>query len=308
MSFQDQLHWGVRVFDVRLCDDNTNDFGQIYCAHTLVTNITLEMLIAIFADFLKKNPTEAVFLWIRKDFRRYLLDRQAVAEAISRSDCQLAANDKKLLDTTVADVAGKLVLLCSEDMFEYCEIHKIECPDKDTLKNMSFPRRHSIPPYWPDTILKTDVCDIWRLTSMFEAKEKLSSYLCEPHKSKPDHFVGISIDGTYNPPPPYFTSPKINEWFLANLKNDKFKASNSYLGFCELDMLTPEILSWLFIFYYGSDKLDRQGISALTMHSTSAGGDNNSTLPNSSQDSVVSMVAPQGSQADTEDDTPKNAI
>ena len=82
MSIRDQLHWGVRLFDIRLCDDNSSDFGEIYVAHTLVTNLRFKTLLDYFKEFLDENPSEVIFCWIRKDFRRILVNREEVAQTV----------------------------------------------------------------------------------------------------------------------------------------------------------------------------------------------------------------------------------
>ena len=112
-----------------------------------------------------------------------------------------------------------------------------------------------MPNTWPQSPLQCNICDIWRLGSVYEAKDAIWYHCQECHREKADgHTIcGLAIDGTYNPPPPYFLSPKINEWFFGLLSADEWPNVNGWMGVCELDMLSPESASFMMNFYYGPD-------------------------------------------------------
>ena len=149
-------------------------------------------------------------------------------------------------------LAGKLVLICGDDMFHSHEVHWKEIEDPDLRASMRFPEIGIIPNVWSQAPLQSNICDIWQLGSVYEAKDAIWYHLQEYHRPKSDAHAlcGLAIDGTYNPPPPYFLSPKINEWFYGLLCAGEWPRAG-WLGVCELDMVSPESLSFLMNYYYG---------------------------------------------------------
>jgi hypothetical protein len=274
LSIRDQLHWGVRMFDFRLCDNNSSDPGEIYISHTITTKLRFSTVIEEFKQFLDANPSEVIFCWIRKDNPasrgiRKLLNREKVAEAITQSQIELAGYDPELaFAQTVGKLAGKMVLICGEDMFQPHEIHAIEVKNPKMRAKMKFPQYDIASKAWSPAPLgypkvaynskkapESSFLDIWTSGSVRRAKHSISNHLQKNNKERANghNLSGISLDASFPHRPPSRLGPKMNDWFFDLLFNGEWPHASNWLGICELDYITPESASFLMNLYYGPD-------------------------------------------------------
>lgn len=153
LNILQQLNWGVRLFDVRLCDDNPRSSkitNEIFVSHTFVTKLTLKKLLEMFKTFLAENTSEVVLLWIRKDYERKLdTDTTNLANILLNSGVEFAQPGTVLFASRIKDVQGKVILLANKKMFDNVKLP----PPANSVEQL--------PPVWSDDCLR-HLCTIWK--------------------------------------------------------------------------------------------------------------------------------------------------
>lgn len=189
---------GVRVFDVRVCDD-TGD-GQVCVSHTFISDLTLEDVLADFAAFLAHHPGEFVMVHVRKDRRRRLSDggETAIRELFARCLFRYASFSPLGLDTPLRALAGSLVVVSASGLI---------CCD-----NM-----------WPPDLFDgAGFIPMWHWSNRKEAQARVEEHVLSDQLllTTPCHITGIALDGSFGGIPPAFTSAGINRWFLRKTREE----------------------------------------------------------------------------------------
>ena len=198
IGIEEQLHCGVRFFDLRVRIIPKTD--EVLISHGLTSDTSLAEAMEVISEFLLEHPTEGVIIYIRAD-RWHGVDKDSadlLAKVIKTTRTPLVA-EPKLSTLCVKDISGKALLISA----------------RDTLNTQS-----GIP-FLTNEVLQ--YCDIWQESTIDGAKAKIESYMMKQPEKK-DVFGGVAIDGTFPIRQQSQTSRELNSWFIENLStNDAWK-------------------------------------------------------------------------------------
>jgi hypothetical protein len=196
IGIEEQLHIGVRFFDLRI--RSIVKTGEVLISHGLTSDTSLLDALEVISSYLESHNEEGVILYIRAD-KWHGIDKEAselLSKVILNSPIKLCQveNDSALKSFKVRDLQGKALLISPED----------------TLI--------PIIPKLPPKCLQ--YCDIWQENSIEEAQAKINEYMNKMPESILDSFGGIALDGTFPIRQQSQTSRELNAWFIDKLSND----------------------------------------------------------------------------------------
>jgi len=222
IGIEEQLHCGVRFFDLRVRIIPKTE--EVLISHGLTSDTSLAEAIEVISAFLKEHPSEGVLMYIRAD-RWHGVDKDSadlLAKIIKTTGMPLV-QEPDLSNLRVKDISGKALIISTTE----------------TLRPQS-----GIP------FLNNDVlqyCDIWQESTIEGAKSKIESYMLK----KPDNkntFGGVAIDGTFPIRQQSQTSRELNAWFVDMLSTDdawKDRIELNPFGIVMIDFADFDILNFL---------------------------------------------------------------
>lgn len=206
-SLTSQLELGVRLLDIRLYvnQDVFDSSDSIYVSHSFRSNVTLTHALSELSSFLETNPTEFVYLMLRIDSDHDLTEsiptKQSYIESVLLASSVVWSNidSTSIKSAKVGDVAGKVILIAETDAL----------PTTTSLKYLV---------YGTDS----DMCDVWQLTTMYSAKQRISTCFpfSNPSTSETGIVYGYALDGQFDQIWPNINSRKINDWFMYNFQKN----------------------------------------------------------------------------------------
>jgi len=217
---------GIRFLDVRISDNKNK--SDICVTHFFESDTLLSEVLNEIVEFLDEFPTEAIFLYLRKD--KCLIQQVRLQNHLLGSGLDFCAfPQNEGLGVKMECLSGKVILICD-----------------DMLSSID-----GMPPLWPQSVMKS-VCDVWRCSTSKEARTKLQSYLMqrrqkiqEQPSSSGESFHGVNLDGSFPPLPPILTSPSLNQWFMKNLRQNVWESARDHIGLFIVDFVTEELCSEL---------------------------------------------------------------
>lgn len=231
-SIMNQLLLGVRLLDLRLwvTFDEFDLDDSIYLSHTFRSNLTLANTLAQVRQFLVEHPTEFVVLMTRIDAQHQLRTESERKQKFVESffvdaGIDFANVSDSLTTVTVGDLAGKVVVMA---------------PYGSVLPNNSV-----VPIIDRDT--QYAVCDIYLLSSIFTAKERMAT--CFPQvpeaMSETGVLTGYALDGHFDQLWPNLTSPEVNDWWVYNFQNNPLWVRRKLqpVGMMMIDFCEPKYMS-----------------------------------------------------------------
>ena len=226
IGIEEQLHIGVRFFDLRI--RVIVKTGEVLISHGLTSDTSLQDALDVISAFLLTHPTEGVMLYIRAD-KWHGIDKES-SELLSKvimssalNVCPVGTDSKTLLSgLRIKQLGGKALILAPEG----------------TLVD-------SIPSILPTCL---QYCDIWQENSIDEAKAKIDLYMnTMPDKIMDDVFGGVALDGTFPIRQQSQTSRELNQWFIDRLSNEnrwKDRIELRQFGIVLMDFADFDILSF----------------------------------------------------------------
>lgn len=218
MSLMNQLDNGVRFLDLRVFVDV--EARDVIISHTFLSNTSLLEALIVIGEFLQLHPSEGLIVLLRRDFHFGVLTADAIAllsGIVRQSGLSIVDVPKESLGSVkVSDIAGKILLFTEEATLE------------------------SNIPYLLRTQL--EYRDVWRTSSMDEARDSVHDYMSKPYNHRPAAFGGVALDGQFGIWQPRHTSPGLNRWFVTNLTSSW---ASRKIGIVMIDFATPEILASL---------------------------------------------------------------
>lgn len=241
VNIMDQLNIGIRGFDFRLI----NYSNDIFIGHTLISNLTKQSIFDTFKSFLKENPSEFIFVFIKEDWAtrkewNFNKVQKFWNSLIKIDDYSNGYNNTifmdpkvNIKDVIIKHLRGKLILIPDNRFNHYVNTSlKVEV---GTLPMDFF-----------------NVCNTWSSGDMNSAKETILQFIekkCKKENTDATPNDIITLNNMYNIIqlnvvvlkgclPPYFVSYKMNKWFRGYLQNNQNKA----LGFVCVDYATESLI------------------------------------------------------------------
>lgn len=223
LGIEEQLHIGVRFFDLRI--RVIIKTGEVLISHGLTSDTSLHEALEVIAGFVESHPEEGVLLYIRAD-KWHGIDRESselLSNVILNSPIKmLSLGDRSLSDIRMRDLAGKALVIAPEQ----------------TLGD-------SIPSIQPGCL---QYCDIWQENSIEEAKAKIEAYMNKQPDGELDFFGGVALDGTFPIRQQSQTSRELNAWFVERLTQDsewKDRVEMHPFGIVLIDFAEFDLLNFL---------------------------------------------------------------
>ena len=224
LGIEEQLHIGVRFFDLRIRVIVKS--SEVLISHGLTSDTSLEDALEVIATYLRTHPTEGVILYVRAD-KWHGIDKESsevLSSVLLKSQvnlCQVDNADTLLSNLRMKHLAGKALVICpSETLTE--EIPQV-----------------------PSSALQ--YCDIWQQNSIDEAKVKIDQYMNKKPSAAGDVFGGVALDGTFPIRQQSQTSRELNNWFIDKLSNDnnwKDRIELHQFGIVLIDFADFDILNF----------------------------------------------------------------
>jgi hypothetical protein len=220
LSITAQLELGVRFLDFRVCEV---EGGTLHFAHRFPTALTLEAGLAEVREFLARNPTEFVLVYLRVDWdNRHSTDFGRATEIAQEvlGEGNLFVEDDMTrfpVNTPVADLQGKVILFHDEP-------RQVRVGDE----LLSFE--------WK---LSTEIVDMWR-GNVDQGLEAFRRYFGNAVVDK-EKLPGIICDVTGIPRPLRGVARIFNRE-IQNMKNPK----NKHPGLVVVDHLDVETAHAIF--------------------------------------------------------------
>jgi hypothetical protein len=227
-----QLLMGVRLLDLRLwvTYDAFDMEDSIDLSHTFRSNLTLSNTLAQVKQFLKAHPTEFVILMTRIDSEHPLTSQrerkqQFVEETFLGSGLEIANVTTTLRTVTVGELAGKVIVMAPGGTV-FPSSSKIPFIDRDT---------------------QFTVCDIYKFSSIYSAKERMATCFptVSPSLTESGIMSGYALDGHFDQLWPNLTSPEMNNWWIYNFQNNPLWVQRKLLpvGIMMIDFCEPKYMS-----------------------------------------------------------------
>jgi len=214
-SITNQLKIGVRAFDIRL---RMLQNGQINITHTLQSSYYVWSLIKEISDFLKNNPSEIVFLFLKREWNtRDKWQPSYTRELWNIINKGPVINQNINLNEPIKNIRGKIIPIP-----EYY-LNNEKC--KGRLDDNS-------------SIL---VNNSWSLTNICSVNSSIKQFLLE--NDEDNRYKTLEIQLNYLPLkgiiPPRIVSFFTNIWFRNNIKT--IKKWNDKPGFIGIDFANEKI-------------------------------------------------------------------
>ncbi len=233
LGIEEQLHLGVRFFDLRVRVIPKE--GEVMLSHGLTSDTSLADALEVIHDFLVGRPTEGVILYIRAD-KWHGMDADSVnvlSKTLTGASVQLVTfpdePESVMRRIRVKEVAGRALIVAPRDILS------------DDVS--------AVPP----SVLQ--YVDIWQEGSIEDAKNKIENYLeTRDGVTGSGVFGGVALDGTFPIRQQSQTSKELNEWFIREIQNrDELKRKIQVIVL--IDFASFEILSYLISINYEFLKL-----------------------------------------------------
>ena len=225
LGIEEQLHIGVRFFDLRI--RVIVKTGEVLISHGLTSDTSLQDALEVIGTYLESHPSEGVILYIRAD-KWHGIDKES-SELLSRvltkapiRLCPVDEKDKVLGTLRVKHLAGQALVVAPEG----------------TLTDL-------IPQVSPSCL---QYCDIWQENSIDEAKSKIDQYMKKKPSGGGDVFGGVALDGTFPIRQQSQTSRELNQWFIEKLSEDvewKDRIELNQFGIVLIDFADFDILNFM---------------------------------------------------------------
>ena len=225
LGIEEQLHIGVRFFDLRI--RVIVKTGEVLISHGLTSDTSLQDALEVIGTYMDSHPSEGVMLYIRPD-KWHGIDRESselLSNVLLKAPIKLCAveeKDKLLGALRVKHLAGHALVIT---------------PD-GTLTDLI--------PQVPSTCLQ--YCDIWQENSIEEAKIKIDQYMKKKPLTDGDSFGGVALDGTFPIRQQSQTSRELNQWFIEKLSEDvewKDRIELNQFGVVLIDFADFDILNFM---------------------------------------------------------------
>lgn len=224
IGIEEQLHIGVRFFDLRI--RVIVKTGEVLISHGLTSDTSLQDALEVVGTYLSNHPTEGVLLYIRPD-KWHGIDKES-SELLSKvldkapvSCCPVENKETHLRDLRMKHLAGKALIVTPEGILN-----------------------ESIPSIRPTCL---QYCDIWQENSIEDAKAKVEQYMRTRPTASNDAFGGIALDGTFPIRQQSQTSRELNQWCIEKLSNDdswKDRIELHQFGIVLIDFADFDILNF----------------------------------------------------------------
>ena len=225
LGIEEQLHIGVRFFDLRIRVIVKS--SEVLISHGLTSDTSLEDVLEVVAVYLQAHPSEGVILYIRAD-KWHGIDKES-SELLSRvvlksqlQICHVDGDPESILRSLrMKHISGKALVICPNDTLT-ADIPSI-----------------------PSTVLQ--YCDIWQENSIDEAKVKIDQYMNKKPTAAGDVFGGVALDGTFPIRQQTQTSRELNQWFIERLSSDnnwKDRIELHQFGIILIDFADFDILNF----------------------------------------------------------------
>jgi hypothetical protein len=224
IGIEEQLHIGVRFFDLRI--RVIVKTAEVMISHGLTSDTSLQDALEVIGSFLESHPSEGLLLYIRAD-KWHGIDKESselltkVLHKASIRLCAVETQEGHLNELRMKHLAGKALLIAPEG----------------TLSS-------SLPHISPSCL---QYCDIWQENSIEDAKTKIDQYMKKRPVSVGDNFGGVALDGTFPIRQQSQTSRELNQWFIEKLSNDdswKVRIESFQFGIVLIDFADFEILNF----------------------------------------------------------------
>lgn len=228
----EQLNMGVRAFDFRLRIYQ----NEVYISHTLVSNLKFLDVMLILKSFLKKNPTEFIFLFIKPDWPTRnnwdLLEGIKLWINIEKTDTvengykNTIFIDKNINigESLIKDMRGKLTVV----------------PD-GRLSNHLNPQFNA--KIGTLNINNLNICNTWEQQTLNSAKQLINTFInnfCNNQESDTKfNLIQLNVIAFKGIIPPYLISYFMNKWMINNFD------TNLKLGFVSIDFVDENITNFL---------------------------------------------------------------
>lgn len=209
---------GVRLFDLRICDDAGD--GDVWISHYFVTSYTLRNILGTFSDFLAARPTEFLVVKLISNYGRCLNDKQAVADMVASFGFRFPPYEPHGLDTKISSLAGGII-------FSSRTVPNV-CPVKCR---------------WPTNLFEgASLSTQWRWRNATQAMERTHEFvMSEQHMvTSKGQLSGVVLDGSFTWPPSGWFAANTNAWFLNNVRTEWAPHVSARLGVVVTDYITPE--------------------------------------------------------------------
>ena len=224
IGIEEQLHIGVRFFDLRI--RVIIKTGEVMISHGLTSDTSLEDALEVINSYLESHPSEGVLLYIRAD-KWHGIDKDSsdlLTKVLQKASIRLCALDKKegqLNELRMKHLAGKAMLIAPEGTLSV-----------------------SLPHISPNCL---QYCDIWQENSIEDAKSKIDQYMKKRPVKNGDEFGGVALDGTFPIRQQSQTSRELNQWFIEKLSQDdswKDRIELNQFGIVLIDFADFDILNF----------------------------------------------------------------
>ena len=226
IGIEEQLHIGVRFFDLRI--RVIVKTGEVMISHGLTSDTALQDALEVIGTYLDTHPSEGVILYIRAD-KWHGIDKEssALLSNVLRNAqvklCPVEDRRNHLNNLRMKHLAGSALVVCPEGTLD-----------------------DAIPQVVPECL---QYCDIWQENSIEDAKAKIEQYMrTEPSKDSGACFGGIALDGTFPIRQQSQTSRELNQWFIEKLFSDevwKDRLELHQFGIVLIDFADFDILNFL---------------------------------------------------------------
>jgi hypothetical protein len=226
IGIEEQLHIGVRFFDLRI--RVIVKTGEVMISHGLTSDTALQDALEVIGTYLDTHPSEGVILYIRAD-KWHGIDKEssALLSNVLRNAqvklCPVEDRRNHLNNLRMKHLAGSALVVCPEGTLD-----------------------DAIPQVVPECL---QYCDIWQENSIEDAKAKIEQYMrTEPSKDSGACFGGIALDGTFPIRQQSQTSRELNQWFIEKLSSDevwKDRLELHQFGIVLIDFADFDILNFL---------------------------------------------------------------
>jgi hypothetical protein len=224
IGIEEQLHIGVRFFDLRI--RVIVKTGEVLISHGLTSDTSLQDALEVIGSYLSSHSSEGVILYIRAD-KWHGIDKESsdlltrVLQKASIKLCPVENRASHLGGLRMKHLAGHALIISPEG----------------TLND-------SIPQILPTCL---QYCDIWQENSIEDAKAKVEQYMTKIPEGPGDSFGGIALDGTFPIRQQSQTSRELNQWFIEKLSNDdtwKDRIELHQFGIVLIDFADFDILNF----------------------------------------------------------------
>ena len=228
IGIEEQLHYGVRFFDLRVRIIPKTE--EVLISHGLTSDTSLAEAIEVIFGFLQEHPSEGVIMYIRAD-RWHGVDKDSadlLAKIIKTTGMPLV-QEPNISSLRVKDISGRALLISTPDTI----------------------RPQSGIPFLTNEILQ--YCDIFQESTIDGAKSKIESYMLKKPENTTDAFGGVAIDGTFPIRQQSQTSRELNAWFIEMLSTDdawKDRIELHPFGILMIDFADFDILNFLISINY----------------------------------------------------------